>query len=212
MSIITQNILKNGFEGFNMELRNKYLVISAIIVIALIILFIMFSFIQNQLNFVFNILAVLIGSSITILFALILEDKRFEQKKEDIISSIAAEITYNLETSEQNLVILENEIKKIENGIIDKNEFYVVPLHSLKTDKWDLLKIDYEEKILGKDLQKILDITVLTEDIADLFRIRENIIIFRDEVNPLFIKHYNTQIIAKLELLIKITKEFLNKV
>jgi hypothetical protein len=152
-----------------MKSVNRY--ISALVALFLLLM-VMFIFLAyyNQV-IVMNIIAVLIGSSLTAILTFFLESFKQNSENEKLISAIRSEINYNLANLKKNLVELEKEKEEFED-----TKALTHPLLPLRTSLWDLIKDKINETSLGGNYYKLIKTISYVDYINYHLKIRDDYI------------------------------------
>lgn len=177
---------------------NKYFRNGIIIVTFLIILVILIELYFPEVRIVQTIMAVFIGSFITMFSTLALEENKSRRYKEELRSLIRNTLAHNLASAKCSIEALEIEINNIKNGIYLFEELEL-PLFPIKTGLWDLIsKQETEEALKGK-FKNLVNIIHAFERLENYQRIRENLIIYKYGDSMAQIKKMDNKIIYEIK-------------
>lgn len=151
-----------------MSTLNKYIIFFSSIFILLLIIFITLA-LNNNTTGISNVIAVLLGSSLTAVITLSLESFRIKKKNEELELSIISELEYNKYRLNTILQDLKEDIENFENG----SQSIKHPLPIIKTDLWDNIKILMDKKILGDTYEELIIIISSLEYINDHLKMRD---------------------------------------
>lgn len=179
-----------------MSTLNKYIIFFSSFFILLLITFIILT-LNNDISGISNVIAVLIGSSLTAVITLSLESFRIKKKNEELELSIISEFEYNKYRLKTILQDLKEEIENFENG----SKSIKHPLPIIKTDLWDNIKILMDKKILGDNYEELIKLISNLEYINDHLKMRDNYVTsnLNDSINYDNLKSIDKTLITNVE-------------
>lgn len=186
--------------------NNKYFRNGILIVSFLIVLLILIELYFPQVKIVQTIIAVVIGSFITMFSTLALEENKSRRYKEELRSLIRNTLAHNLTSAKCSIEVLESEIDNLEKGIRSFEELEL-PLFPIKTGLWDLINKRETKEMLKEKFKDVVDIIHAFERLENYQRIRENLIIYKYEDSMIQIKKMDIKIIAEIKNIDKLMKK-----
>jgi len=211
-----------------MNTLNKYIIITLAIFFILLTTFI-YLVSNNILAGISNIVAVLIGSSLTASLALFIESLRINKEDNEVAIAIYSELQYNIIELEVILKDLQTETARIDKvlesvklkyssitaetdlwGKINLESVQLkYPLMTIKTDLWDFIKTRIDKNLETKNLIALI---ITIEYINNHLKIRDEYLtknLGNNNINYKTLKEIDSQIIKNTENTIKPLNELL---
>lgn len=144
-------------------------------------------------GFISGVFATLLGFFLTMVWDTFKYNRDKSRKEKTILAAIKYEIEHNLTIANGDISTIKLDIEAIK-----KNKTVIVPLHSLQSNIWDMIKADFP-KILEKDgiLPLIQDVSLFTEYANEQIECRETW-----KIHNQLLSNYNERLTQYSEILI----------